>query len=101
MNIWCLDILRKRDGKLTLCVRAEPSDRVESEEISSTARRDVVAALRKIAGRLARPDVIHTDHARCWSGIAPVVGASHRICSLRAESRLSLLYRRFRAEDRA
>lgn len=101
MSTWRLDILRKRNGKLTLYVQAEPSDRFESEEIASTGRRDVIPAILKIARRLGRPCVIHTDHAQVWSGLAAAVGASHRICSPSVQTRLSLLERRFRAEDRA
>lgn len=101
MSVWSMDILRKRDGKLAIYVFTGPSDCLESEEISSTARRHIVPAIHKLARRLGRPDEIHTDHARVWSGLPAVVGAFHRICSPSVQSRLSLLERRFRAEDRA
>lgn len=101
MSAWKMDILRQRNGKLTIYVFTGPSCPLESEEISSTARRHVVAAIHKIARRIGRPHIIHTDHARVWSGLPAVVGASHRICSPSVQSRLSLLERRFRAEDRA
>lgn len=101
MIAWNMDISRKRDGKIALYVLTKDGDRFEAEKIASTARRDVIPAIRKIARRLGRPDVIHTDHARVWTGLPAVLGAAHRICSPRVQSRLSLLERRIRAEDRA
>lgn len=101
MNTWRLDILRKRNGKFALCVLTQPDDRFETAEISSTDRSVVAPAIQKLARRLGRPDVIHTDHARVWSGLPAVVGASHRICSPAVQTRLSLLERRMRVEDRA
>jgi hypothetical protein len=101
MNVWSIDMLRKRDGKLALWVHNETADRFESEEISSTARRAVIPAIRRMVGRLGRPDVIHTDHAHFWHGLPAAFGAAHRVCAPNVQSRLSLLERRFRQEDRA
>lgn len=101
MITWSIDVLRKRAGKFTLCVLTEPDDRFETAEISGTNRSAVVRAILKLSRRLGRPDVIHTDHARVWSGLPAVIGARHRICSPAVQTRLSLLERRMRAEDRA
>jgi len=100
MSAWSMDILRKRDGKLTIFVSTGPSGPVDSEEISSTARLHVVPAIHRLARRLGRPEVIHTDHAQVWHGLPAIVGAAHRTCLPSEQSRLSLLERRFRAEDR-
>jgi hypothetical protein len=96
-----VDILCKRDGKWTLCVQDDLGDHFETEEIGSTARTCVIAAIQKIVRRIGRPDIIHTDHGRVWSGLPAAFGAAHRICSPSAQSRLSLLERRFQAELRA
>lgn len=101
MTAWYADILCKRNGKRTLCVQDDLGDRFETEEIGSIARSCVITAMRKIVRRIGRPDVIHTDHGRVWSGLPAAFGAAHRICSPSAQSRLSLLERRLRAEQRA
>jgi hypothetical protein len=101
MSSWTIDILRKRDGKFRLCVLTQPCDRFETAEISSTDRRVVAPAIQKIARRLGRPEVIHTDHAQVWRGLPAVVGAAHRVYPPAVQTRLSLLERRMRAEDRS
>jgi hypothetical protein len=100
MNVWHLDIFI-RGSKAKLAVYDAANDRFEVVEINSTRRCAIISGLRQIVLRLGRPDEIHTDRARFWAGLPAALGSDHRYCSMGAQTRRSLLERRFRAEDRA